>query len=66
MSKIEKLEENVRNLSPEEFSQFREWFYELENERWDQEIEMDFEAGKFDRLIEKARQEFTQGKASEL
>ena len=58
MSKIEKLEENVRNLSPEEFSQFREWFYELENERWDQEIEMDFEAGKFDRLIEKARQDF--------
>lgn len=66
MSKIKELQEKVHNLSPEEFAQFREWFYELENERWDKEIARDFQAGKFDQMIEKAQREFAQGKASEL
>ncbi|MCK9638101.1 MAG: hypothetical protein M0R41_17665 [Methylobacter tundripaludum] len=66
MSEVEELETRVRNLPKEEFSKFRDWFFELENEIWDKQIKSDFQAGKFNRLIEKAREEFAQGKAREL
>lgn len=66
MSEVEEIEARVSKLPNEAFAQFRAWFYELENERWDQQIRSDFKAGKFDKLITRAREEFAQGKAREL
>ncbi|MGR8979213.1 MAG: hypothetical protein ACU84H_03855 [Gammaproteobacteria bacterium] len=66
MNEVEELETRVSNLSREEFAKFREWFLQLENEHWDKQIKSDFQAGKFNRLIEKAREEFAQGKSREL
>ena len=66
MSEVEAIEARIRDLPPEDFASLREWFYELENERWDQQIASDYKAGKFNKLIEKARAEFVQGKAREL
>jgi len=66
MSEVEELETRVRNLPKEEFTKFRDWFFELENELWDNQIQSDFRKGKFNKLIEKAREEFSQGKAREL
>jgi hypothetical protein len=66
MTEIEELETRIRNLPKEDFSKFRDWFYQLEDEFWDQQIESDFKAGKFDKLIGKARTEFAQGKAHKL
>lgn len=63
MSEVEEIEARVGKLPNEAFAQFRAWFYELENERWDQQIRSDFKAGKFDKLITRAREEFAQGKA---
>jgi len=66
MNEVEELEARVYNLPIEEFTKFRDWFLQLENDRWDNQIKSDFHAGKFNRLIEKAREEFAQGKAREL
>ena len=66
MSQVEELQLRIRNLPANDFSTLREWFLQLEDELWDQQISADFKTGKFDRLIEKARAEFTQGKAREL
>ncbi|MEI7824597.1 MAG: hypothetical protein WCI01_04805 [Chlorobiaceae bacterium] len=66
MSEVEEIELRVKNLSREEFAKFRDWFLELDNESWDKQIATDFRAGKFDRLISKAKEEFAQGKAREL
>lgn len=66
MSQVEELQMRIRNLPIEDFSKLREWFLQLEDELWDQKIRADFKAGKFNKLIEKARAEFTQGKAREL
>ncbi|MBM3301433.1 MAG: hypothetical protein FJY85_15950 [Deltaproteobacteria bacterium] len=66
MSQVEELEVRVRNLPKEDLLKFREWFHQFENELWDQQIESDFKAGKFSKLIEKARAEFAEGKAREL
>ena len=66
MSEIEELEARIRNLPRQDLAKLRDWFYEFENELWDQQIRSDFQAGKFNKLIEKAREELAQGKAREL
>jgi len=66
MNQIQELQTRIRNLPTEEFSELREWFFQLEEERWDQQISADFQSGKLNRLIEKARREFAQGQAREL
>ncbi len=66
MSQVEELQMRIRNLPIEDFSKLREWFLQLEGELWDQLISSDFKAWKFNKLIEKARAEFVQGKAREL
>jgi len=63
---IEELKVRVRSLPEEDFSQFRDFFYQLEEERWDRQIEADSKVGKFDKLIAKAREEFDRGRAREL
>ena len=66
MREVEELEMRIRSLTKKDFSELRDWFYEFENNFWDQQISADFKAGKFNKLIEKARTEFAQGKAREL
>ena len=66
MTQVEELQTRIRNLPIADFSELREWFLRLEDELWDQQISADFKAGKFDKLIEKARSEFAQGKEREL
>lgn len=66
MSEVEAIEARIRNLPPQDFASLRNWFHEFENECWDRQIATDFKAGKFNKLIEKARAELAQGKAREL
>jgi hypothetical protein len=66
MTQVEELQVRIRNLPTEDFSKLREWFFQLEDELWDQQISTDFKAGKFNKLIEKARAEFAEGKARGL
>jgi hypothetical protein len=54
MSKIEAIERQVRQLSPEELSAFREWFTVFDAEVWDRRLETDARAGKLDALAEAA------------
>ena len=49
---VEKLELLIKNLSPEELAEFREWFADFDVQVWDRQIEADGTAGKLDRLIE--------------
>ncbi len=66
MTQVEELQVRIRSLPIEDFSKLRDWFLQFEDEIWDQKISEDFKAGKFNKLIEKARAEFSQGKAREL
>ena len=63
---IEELESVVSHLPAEKLAVFRDWFYQFENDSWDKQIASDFKAGKLNKLIDKARLEFSQGKAREL
>ncbi len=66
MSEIEELEARIINLTRQDMAKLRDWFLELDNALWDQQIASDFKAGKFKGLIDKARQELAEGQAREL
>ena len=66
MSKVESLEQEIRNLSPQELAELRDWFLEYDAELWDRQIEEDARAGRLDRLAKKALESYHAGKHTEL
>lgn len=66
MSEVEELEARILNPPRQELAKLREWFLELDDQFWDQQIASDFRAGKFQGLIDRARKELAAGKAREL
>jgi hypothetical protein len=54
MTRVQILEQEVKQLTREELAAFREWFQEYDAAEWDRQIEKDALAGKFDKLTEKA------------
>jgi hypothetical protein len=66
MSELEKLEEHIERLSPEEPKAFRAWFAAFDARAWDAQIEADSKAGKLDALIAEALTEYKSGKTREL
>jgi len=55
MKKVEKLEREIRELSPEELADFRAWFLDYDAAAWDERIASDAGAGKLDGLVREAR-----------
>lgn len=66
MSKIEKIEEEIRALSLEELARLRKWFRELDADTWDREIEADALSGKLDELAEEALRAHGSGESTPL
>ena len=66
MSELEKLEEHIEKLSPEELKKFRAWFNEFDAHAWDVQIEADSKAGKLDALVAEALAEHRVGKTRTL
>lgn len=62
MSKIERIEQEIQALSPEELAQFRAWFLEYDWANWDRPIERDAEAGRLDDLAARALRDHAAGK----
>lgn len=66
MDRIVKLENEIRSLSDEELSAFRQWFREFDSEVWDREVEADVRAGKLDSFADKAIADHRSGKSASL
>lgn len=66
MGNVEKLERQVKDLSPKELSAFREWFIAYDWEAWDRQLGKDVAAGKLDTLAEKALRDHAGGKSTKL
>lgn len=66
MSKVDNIEREVEALTPSELEAFRAWFYEYDARVWDQQIEEDAHAGKFDKLAEEALTQHRAGKSKKL
>jgi hypothetical protein len=66
MTKLDKLEEEVRGLDRKELAVFRNWFQDYDAEEWDRQIEMDIVSGRMEALAEKALREHKAGKTREI
>jgi len=66
MGNIERIEQEVCALSPDELAQFRAWFLEYDWAAWDRQIEHDAQAGRLDDLAAKALRDHAAGKTTSL
>jgi hypothetical protein len=66
MTRVQALEQEIEQLSPEELVELRMWLDEREAEAWDREIERDAASGKLDKLFEKSMADHRAGKSREI
>ena len=66
MSKVKELESQIQELSPEELTEFREWFTRFDADTWDQEFEADVKSGKLDAMAERALRDHNAGRSTKL
>lgn len=66
MTRIQKLEQEIKKLSSSELAAFRKWFQEYDAAEWDRQIQDDALAGKFDKLADKALADHKAGRTSEI
>ena len=66
MTKVEKLEIEIRKLEESELTKFREWFYEYDSVNWDKQIGEDILSGRLDKLANDAIAQHTDGRSTKL
>ena len=66
MSKIDDIKAAVTQLPPSELAVLRAWLEELEEQRFDEQIERDEKAGKLDKLAERGRDNLRAGRVRDL
>ena len=66
MSKIERIEQDVQALSPDELAEFRAWFLEYDWAAWDRQLKRDVQNAKLDDLAAKALRDHAAGKTTSL
>ncbi len=64
MSRLEKLEQDIAKLSPEEFVELEQWFDAERNRKWDRQIEEDARSEKLREVYEKLKSETRDCRAS--
>lgn len=66
MTRVERLEQEIAKLSPDEFAQLRDWLLEQDWDEWDRQIEQDAAAGKLDNIMKQALADHAAGKSRPL
>ena len=58
---VHEIEAAIAQLPRHEISELSRWFEEFQNQAWDEQIERDAKAGRFDELIERAKAQLCGG-----
>jgi len=58
MSTVQEIETAIQKLKPQEIHKVADWLQELREELWDRQIEADAKAGRLDKLMEEAKQDY--------
>ena len=66
MLTVEEIQQAILALSEEDYARLRKWFFDLDWERWDRELEADVEAGRLDFLIAEVKEARRRGTDKEL
>jgi hypothetical protein len=63
---LEQIEAAILQLPPDEYQKLLEWFEELDNQRWDKQLEKDIADGKLEDLAQEAIADFEAGHYREI
>ena len=66
MSTLEQIETAILTLPSDEFQRLRQWFFDVDHQRWDEQLEQDIADGKLEALAEEAIAEFKAGHCREI
>jgi hypothetical protein len=66
MHRLEKIEDQIRELSAQELQALRAWFAKYDADLWDRQFENDAQQGKLDRLAEGALSDYIEGRSKTL
>lgn len=66
MTKLEKLEREIEELTPEERIAFREWFSVFDAAEWDAKFERDANSGALDELADEALADHRAGRSRQI
>jgi hypothetical protein len=66
MSTVQEIETAIQKLKPQEIHEVADWLQELREELWDKQIQADAKAGKLDKLMEEAKQDYLAGRCKPL
>jgi len=61
MPNLEQIEAAILSLPSNEFETLRRWFFALDYQRWDEQLEQDIAADRLETLAEEAIAEFEAG-----
>jgi len=66
MSRVDEIKAEIESLPEGEIAEIVRWLSEKDWERWDEQIEVDSQAGRLDFLIREAQQEKAAGRLEDL
>jgi len=66
MTKIDQIKAEIEKLSVSDHAKLRDWFEDLDARLFDEKIERDAKAGKFDKLATEALADHAAGKSRKL
>jgi hypothetical protein len=66
MTRVERIEKEVAELSARELEDFRAWFEAFAANRWDAEFERDVESGALDKFADRAIADHRAGRSKPL
>ena len=64
--KVEELEKEIQQLSPDQLRQFRAWYEKFDSDKRDEQIEKDAHSGKLDELASQALKDHKAQKTRKL
>jgi hypothetical protein len=63
---LEQIENAILKLPPDEYQKLLQWFTELDNQRWDEQLEKDIADGKLEAFAQEAIADFEAGRYREI
>ncbi|HEY9838697.1 MAG TPA: hypothetical protein V6D27_17580 [Vampirovibrionales bacterium] len=61
MSNLEEIEKAILSLSSNELEKLKQWLFELDYQRWDEQLEQDIADGHLEAFAQEAIAEFEAG-----
>lgn len=63
---VREIEAAVTQLTPGDLAEFAAWFEEYRAQAWDEQIARDVRAGRFEPVLQRAREQVKSGQCSSL